>query len=197
MMQGADLSSSTSASLIDRVRRLEPEAWQRLCAIYGPLVYRWARVAGLQDADAADVGQEVFRTVAARIESFEQRDGDGSFRGWLRTITRHKLGDWLRKRAGRPATGGDDVHSWNQIPEVLPGNDPTEAGLDADRLLLHRTLQTLCGEFESSTWRAFWMATVEDRPIDLIAEELGLTRGAVRQAKYRVLRRLRVEITER
>jgi RNA polymerase sigma-70 factor (ECF subfamily) len=196
-MPGVDLSSSTSASLIDRVRRLEPEAWRRLCAIYGPLVYRWARVAGLQDADAADVGQEVFRTVAARIGTFEQRDGDGSFHGWLRTITRHKLGDWLRRRASRPPGGGDGVVSWNQVPEVLPDADPTEAGFDADRLLLHRTLRTLRAEFEPATWQAFWMATVEERPVDLIAEELGLSRAAVRQAKYRVLRRLRLEVAER
>ena len=49
---------STASSLLEQVRAGEPGAWQRIVHVYGPLVYGWARRAGLQAADAADVMQE-------------------------------------------------------------------------------------------------------------------------------------------
>ena len=51
---------STSASLLARVQADDSEAWSRLVRLYGPVVYRWARQAGLQPNDAADVAQAVF-----------------------------------------------------------------------------------------------------------------------------------------
>ena len=74
-------TSSTSDSLIQRARDLEPEAWRRLSRLYNPLVYRWCRKAGLQDEDAADVMQEVFHRVAGGIDRFAGKQIGGSFRG--------------------------------------------------------------------------------------------------------------------
>ena len=51
-------------------------------------------------------------------------------------------------------------------------------------------------EFEDKTWRAFWRATIDGQQAADIAEELQMTPKAVRQAKYRVLRRLRLEMDE-
>ena len=51
-------------------------------------------------------------------------------------------------------------------------------------------------QFEERTWRAFWRVAVEDRSPSEVAEELGITANAVRQAKSRVLRRLREEMGE-
>ena len=59
------------------------EAWCRFTAIYRPLIYRVARRAGLQDADAADVTQDVFRSIARSIDGFQCERSKGSFRGWL------------------------------------------------------------------------------------------------------------------
>ncbi|REJ72263.1 MAG: sigma-70 family RNA polymerase sigma factor [Planctomycetota bacterium] len=195
-MPTSEESSSTSISLIERARDSDPEAWRRLCLVYGPLVYRWARVVGLQDSDAADLGQEVFRTVAARLASFEKDRPGSTFRGWLKKITRNKIGDHLRRRErhAQPVGGTTAVGLWQQIPEDLPDASTSDGPFDAERVTLHRLLETIRLEFEQSTWRAFWLTTVEDRPTDEVAEELGLTRPAVRQAKYRVLRRLRTEI---
>ena len=50
-------------------------------------------------------------------------------------------------------------------------------------------------EFEDRTWQAFWRVTVECQPSDMVAESLEMTPAAVRQAKSRVLRRLREELT--
>lgn len=199
MSSGTSKSSSTSVSLIQRARRFDAEAWERLCDIYGPLVYRWARQAGLHDEDAADIGQEVFRTVAVRIHSFrKERPGD-TFRGWLRTITRNKLGDFMRAAGNQPrAEGGTDAYQrMQQQPDrLLEADSDCEAGFDEESTILGAALAVLRNDFEDTTWQAFWRATVEDQPHDVIAEALGISRQAVRQAKYRVLSRLRQELCE-
>jgi RNA polymerase sigma-70 factor (ECF subfamily) len=64
-------SESTSSSLLDRVRARDADAWRRLIALYGPLVYGWCRRAGLAPEESADRGQEVFMAVARSIETFD------------------------------------------------------------------------------------------------------------------------------
>ena len=190
-------SSPTSLSLIERVRQSDPDAWRRLCDIYGPLVYRWARRAGLQDGDARDIGQEVFRTVALRIGDFRKQSLQDTFRGWLRTITRHKLGDYLRRTRDRPLAlgGGNGAEAMARAADAFDCEDP-DASIEEERTILHRALCAIRVEFEDATWQAFWRATVEEQPADQIAGDLGTSCGAVRQAKYRVLRRLRQELRD-
>jgi RNA polymerase sigma-70 factor (ECF subfamily) len=49
-------------------------------------------------------------------------------------------------------------------------------------------------DFEPETWKAFWELSINKKPVNVISEELNMTAGAVRQAKYRILLRLREEI---
>src|SRR5262245_56116892 len=113
-------SGSTSASLIARIRQHDPVAWQIVARSYGPLVYGWARQAGLQSSDAADVMQETFRSVAAGIDAFRRKSSGDSFRGWLWTITRNKIRDHFRSLAQRPDQSAQ--HLLAQIPDELPGD---------------------------------------------------------------------------
>ena len=46
-------------------------------------------------------------------------------------------------------------------------------------------------DFEQSTWQAFWRTTVDHQTAPDVANELNMSPGAVRQAKHRVLARLR------
>ena len=131
---------STSLTLLDRLRRRDPEGWRRHVRLYGPLIYRWCRRGRLQPEDAADVTQEVFRTVAARIDDFRRdRPGD-SFRGWLWTITRHKIGDHLRRLRRQPdAAGGSDAQErWQLLPDPLPDDDDAAADFSD---LVHRAME--------------------------------------------------------
>ena len=186
---------STSLTLLDRLKQRDPEGWRRHVRLYGPLIYRWCRRGRLQPEDAADVTQEVFRTVAARIDDFRRdRPGD-SFRGWLWTITRHKIGDHLRRLRREPdAAGGSDAQErWQQLPDPLPDDDDAAADFSD---LVHRAMDLVRAEFGDRTWQAFWRATVEGRATKDVAAELGVTPDAVRMAKSRVLRRLREELPD-
>ena len=88
-----EVLSVTSPTLLASVKAEDRAGWTRLVSLYGPLVYRWCRCAGLQPADAADLGQEVFCAVARNISNFRRdRPGD-SFRAWLHTITLNKIRD--------------------------------------------------------------------------------------------------------
>ncbi len=49
-------------------------------------------------------------------------------------------------------------------------------------------------DFLPATWQAFWECVVNGRPAAEVGAELGLSAGAVRVAKCRVLARLRQEL---
>jgi RNA polymerase sigma-70 factor, ECF subfamily len=190
-----DFSGSTSATLIARMKRQEPDAWQKLADVYTPLVYGWARRGGMNDADAADAVQEVFRSVYAHANDFDPRGEHSSFRGWLWAITRNQVRLHYRKRgATDQAQGGTDAA--RRIDEYPDWIDDEEEPVTSSerRSLLQRTLAVVRGDFDDITWQAFWRLAVENQCMADIAAELGISPGAVRQAKYRVLCRLRQEM---
>lgn len=189
---------STSTRLLARVRARDEAAWRQLAQLYGPLVYDWCRQARLQPADAADTVQEVFRGVLAGIAAFDhQRDG-ATFRGWLRSITRHKIADLARRRDQQPPAPGGTT---NQALIVqLSADDEGEPAACAapavERVArVQEALLTLRGEIEDRTWQAFWRTAIEDHPAADVATELHMTPTAVYQAKSRVLARLRELLT--
>src|SRR5262245_29369258 len=103
-------SSATRASLLVRLKDgRDQEAWREFVQVYAPVVYGFARKRGLQDADAADVMQEVLRSVAGAADRLEYDPTRGTFRGWLYTVTRNKLynhlGGWRRHARGSGDSG--------------------------------------------------------------------------------------------
>ena len=186
---------STSTSLLAKVRTGDPQAWEHLVAVYGPLVYRWCRQSGLRAEDAADVLQETFRSALIGIDGFHKTQPSDSFRAWLRTVTRTRVADHFRRAATQPqAAGGDSAQRrLSEIPDLVLDESTTD--VPSDRLLLiRRILDVLQTEFAPATWQAFWRVTVAKEPTDSVARELNLSVPAVRQANYRVRRRLREEL---
>jgi RNA polymerase sigma-70 factor (ECF subfamily) len=188
-------SSATSPSLLERARADDAAAWDRLVALYAPLVLHWCRRCDLQEQDAADVFQEVFQAVATHLGRFRKEKAGDTFRGWLRTITRNKVRDHLRRLGREPGgVGGTDAqYRMAQLPAAAPAED-SAADERAERDLFHRGLELIRAEFEEKTWQAFWRTAVDGQPAADVAAELGLSPGAVRVAKCRVLQRLREEL---
>ena len=179
---------TANTSILIRVRSGESQAWQQLVLIYGPVVYDWGRACGLQDSDATDVMQATFTTVAARIN---QHSG-GRFRGWLWSIFRSRLMDHHRARAKRPvAIGGSTANLNMQKILDLP---PEETEEDRSSLLM-RVLESVKEKIEEHTWTAFWRTTVENGTAADVAADLGVEVWVVHNAKSRVLKRLREELT--
>jgi RNA polymerase sigma-70 factor (ECF subfamily) len=192
--RGDAAADRTPLSLLERVRANDAEAWRRLVALYSPLVRSWVVRGGVPAADGEDVSQEVFAAASSSLGGFRRdRPGD-TFRGWLRGVTRNQVLLYFRRNRGQPhAEGGSDA--WERLQEVadpLPGPGDDEAA-EAGQLYL-RALEQVRGDFDERTWQAFWRTVIDGRsPVDLTGE-LGMTPANVRQAKSRVLRRIREEL---
>src|SRR5262245_48816026 len=101
-------SPATRVSLLIRIRDpRDQDAWRQFVRVYGPVIYGFARKRGLQDADAADLMQDVLRSVAGAAGRLEYDPRKGSFRGWLFTVTRNKIYNFLEgRRHQSKAVGG-------------------------------------------------------------------------------------------
>jgi RNA polymerase sigma-70 factor (ECF subfamily) len=182
----------TSLSLLERARKRDGDAWQRLTQLYGPLVSFWVRRAEVADTDAADLVQEVWQSAAGALERFERTRESGTFRGWLWTITRNKIADHFRKSSDTPsAAGGTEAR---RLLEAVPEQEPPDDTGVEEHALLHRALALIQPEFEERTWQAFWRLTVDSQGAATVGQELGMAANAVHQAKFRVLKRLREEM---
>ncbi len=191
-----DDAPATQYSLIVKLRDpADAQAWREFLAIYEPLVYRLARAKGLQDADARDVCQDVFRAVARSVDRWEPDPARGSFRGWLFTIARNFTISFLIRRDRHPRGSGDsDIQ---MMLQELPANDPSAtAEFDAayQKRLFRWAAEQVRDEFTATTWQAFWQTGVDNRAIPEVAKELGISAGAVYVARSRVLARLRKRI---
>jgi len=62
--------------------------------------------------------------------------------------------------------------------------------------LMSRALEAIRGDFQQNTWQAFLRTTVQGQSAVDVASELQMTARAVRQAKHRVLQRLREQFGE-
>jgi RNA polymerase sigma-70 factor (ECF subfamily) len=185
---------ATSLSLLDRVRANDPSAWERLVALYRPLIQFWCLRGSVDRSDTEDVTQEVLAAAAAGMPTFHRDQPGDTFRGWLRGITRNLVRTYLRRNQGRvQAAGGSDA-----LAQMLDVADPLAGPAEGeDRevgLLYRRALEQVRCEFEERTWQAFWLTVVEGRTPAVLAGELSTTETNIRQAKSRVLRRLKQEV---
>lgn len=187
----------TRVTLLTRLKDgRDADAWREFVHLYGPVVYRFARNRGLQDADAADLMQDVMRSVARNAHRMEYDPKKGTFRGWLYTVTRNKIYNFLSSQRNRPrGTGDPDAQ---ERLDATPARE--EEGPDADwekeyqRRLSARAMELVKGEFQPNTWAAFWQTAVDGKGAAEVGAGLKMTAGAVYVAKSRVLARLRDEV---
>ena len=190
--------NSTSLTLIDRIKVHDKEAWERLVTLYTPFLHYWCRRWGVSRADADDVLQEVFQAISQNLKDFRREQTGHSFRGWLRGIARNKALSLRRRHNCGPKAGPISIGSHCSFPTRGICSSPTNerAENEAIGILYEQALKLVRNEFEDRTWQAFWRAVVDGQAPAIIAEDLGVTAAAVRQAKSRVLRRLKVILGE-
>jgi RNA polymerase sigma-70 factor (ECF subfamily) len=170
-------------------------AWQTLVDVYGPLIYRHARGRGLQDADAAEVAQEVLFQVSRSIQKFEYRPGQARFRDWLGTVTENKIRSWWKRQAAAvQATGVAGAE--DALANAVSGQPDTQWEEAFHQHVLQTALARTRPHFEEPTWRAFELVWREQRSEAEVARELGQRLNWVYLAKSRVLKRLRAEVEE-
>ena len=190
-------SFQTSLSMLDGIRADDPDQWKRFAKLFAPLIYEWCRRSRIQSQDAADITQEVFRVVAERIESFQRESVSSPFHRWLWGITRHKVYDHFRTLARRPAVRGGTTAQmmFSQVPIDVPEKWSEIEAENDQSAVARRALALIQTDFQPQTWQAFWRVTVDDISAAEVANELRMTVGAVYNARYKVLKRLREEFS--
>jgi RNA polymerase sigma-70 factor (ECF subfamily) len=186
----------TRASLLARLGDPEDRAaWRQFVELYGRLVYGFVRQRGLQDADAADLTQDVFLAVSRAMGRWTYDRHKGSFRGWLYGITRNKVAGFLQRRQSQPLGSGDTDAHLRLAEEPSPDVDSeAEWEREFQRQLFRLAAARIQDGFAPSTWMAFWRTAVEGMSGAAVAEELGISVGAVYVARSRVLARLTEQV---
>ena len=188
-------SDATRPSLLVRIRDArDREAWGQFVEIYAPLVYDMARRRGLQDADAADLTQEVLRSVSGAIGRLDYDPGRGTFRSWLFTVTRNAINSFLESQRRVPRGSGDSsVQAWLEN-QAGPEEESDEWDREYQRRVLDYATEQVRLAFEEATWQAFAQTALEGKPVKDVAAGLGMTVGAVYIARSRVLSRIKDEV---
>ncbi|MCS7468781.1 RNA polymerase sigma factor [Stieleria sp. ICT_E10.1] len=189
-------SPVTRATLLLRLRDAnDHEAWSDFLRDYGPMLYRFVRSRGLQDADAADIVQDVFRRVGSAIGRLEYDKEKGGFRSWLFTITRNRLYSYFEKRKKAGPSGNDTAQLELLSQAADDRNELSEQWeLEHLRSLAAIAMKIVEENSDPKTWSAFRITAVEGRPAAEAAKELSMSTGAIYVAKSRVTARLRAEI---
>jgi RNA polymerase sigma factor (sigma-70 family) len=182
----------TRASLLVRLRDpQDADAWRQFVELYAPLVYGYLRKQGLQDADAADLCQDVLGAVAGAVGRLDYDSRRGTFRNWLFTVVRRKLSDWRKARRSRLRHGGDPA------PREVLEQSPAPAGLQEEweaewqRRVFAWACEQVRRDVTEPTWQAFWRTAFQGQPGKQVAADLGLSVAAVYLARSRVLARLK------
>ncbi len=184
----------TRASLLVDIRDPANErAWSVFSDLYRPVIYRMARRRGLQDADAQDLVQRVLVNVSRSIEKWEENPHRGRFRHWLSKVTRNAIIDVFRRIKPDAPVGGSAV---SRLLNQSEAAQETEIEYEYERSMFRQAAQKVRIEFRDDTWTAFWQTTVEGRTIVSVADELGMSSGAIYTARSRVMKRLRETVDE-
>lgn len=186
----------TRPSLLARIKDTgDRRAWAEFVDLYAPMIHGYALKQGLQDADAADLTQEVLGKVARSAARLEYDPRRGTFRGWLFRVVRNELADLgAARRRHRPGSG-DTAVKRRLEEQPAPSEDEVAAWeREYERQLFARACDQVRRDFQESTWQAFWLTAVHGRSGKEVAAVLGLSTAAVYLAKRRVTERLKHQI---
>jgi RNA polymerase sigma-70 factor (ECF subfamily) len=164
------------------VRERHPEALDRLARCYGERLLRAGRRHCRSGEEAEDAVQDTFVAAASHLEDFR---GDGSLEGWLVRIVASACRRLSRGQKNDPTRHGVEF-------TVVDARESPEGETARRELgtLLHRSLLDLSAEDR----QVLLLAEVDGLGGPEIAEQLGVSPGAVRARLTRARARLRTAL---
>lgn len=185
----------TRHSLIQRLQDPgDDAAWEEFASIYRPIIVRIALRKQLQFDDAEDLAQQVLMLVLKNISKWKSDPTRARFRTWLQTVVRNATMNELARRPKDQASGGtNSLQQLNQCPDKA---DSLWFDLEWQRETLRWVARQVRGEFEPTTWTAFWETAIEQLPAQEVAQRIGKSIGAVYIARSRVMQRIKQRIAE-
>jgi RNA polymerase sigma factor (sigma-70 family) len=191
----------TRYSLLSRLQNWDDQdSWKNFFDTYWRLIYSIALKSGLTDAEAQDVVQETIICVAKDISKFKCDRKLGSFKGWLRNLTRWRIADQLRKR--EPNAFGDNGPTNENIslPKLVEIADPVGDGLEHiweeewRSNLMEAALERVKRRVKEEHYQMFDLNVLKQWPANKVAKLLEVSIAQVYLAKHRVLASVKKEV---
>lgn len=193
------LFPDTNETLIARVKNLgDGISWSEFERIYRPVILRMAKKRGMQDADALDVIQQVFVSVAKSIESWTPIASGPPFRAWLSTIARNAITNALARRPSDLATGGTSVANHLQLlpDKCTLGETQCELVRETRHQAVLWAAEQIRHEYSDDVWDCFWRTAIEGESVSDVAASFKRSAGSIYVARYRVIARLKEKVQE-
>ena len=196
---GTDSFLPTRQSLLSRLREWDSTGWREFFDTYWRLIYNVARKAGLADAEAQDVVQNTFIYLTRRMPEFHYDPARGSFKSWLRVVTRSRISVHRRQARTKPlirdpAPGRDGESVLEEIPD--PAGDVLDEvwQREWEENLVNTALRRLRAKVSARQLLIFHLASVEGLPLTQVAKKLDVSLAQVYLARHRVGKLLKAEV---
>ena len=199
---GTDSLLPTRRSLLSSLRDWRDEqGWREFFETYWRLIYKVARNAGLADDEAQEVVQNTFIYLARRMPRFHYDRSRGSFKSWLRVVTRSRINVYLRnkKRADRFIRPSGEEGGQEVEPLEIQGGASPDA-LDEiwqrewEENLISTAFRRLRTKVSSQQLLIFRTAMFEELSMTQVARKLGVNVAQVYLARHRVGRLFKQEV---
>jgi RNA polymerase sigma-70 factor (ECF subfamily) len=189
----------TRYTLLSRLRDWEDnESWKDFFDTYWRLIYSVARKSGLTEVEAQDAVQETVVSVAKHIHKFKRDRKLGSFKGWLRNITRWRIADQLRKRT-HPVIAVDlsdpsDSALIKSLPELPEQSSDSRWEEEWRANLLQAAIHRVKHRVREEQYQIFDLQVLRQWPVSRITSTLGVSAARVYLAKHRVAALIKKEV---
>ena len=189
----------TRYSLLSRLKDWDDnESWRVFFDTYWRLIYVMALKAGLSQTEAQEVAQETIICVAKDIQKFKRDRRLGTFKGWLRNLTRWRIADQFRKRTGLARAYDDEAGREFQPLDAVPDLPDERAESDWEEAwqsnLLRAAMQRVKRRVREEQYQLFDFYVVKEWPVNRITQTLGVSAASVYLAKHRVTRLIQKEV---
>jgi RNA polymerase sigma factor (sigma-70 family) len=191
----------TRYSLLSRLQNWDDqESWRCFFDTYWRLIYSFALKSGLTEAEAEDVVQETVICVAKDIHKFRRNRQFGSFKGWLRNLTRWRIADQLRKRLPNQVDGCFSSSPDSSLIEFDEISDAVDAGFEDiweaewQSNLMDAALERVRRHVKEEHYQMFDLNVVKLWPAGKVARTLRVSVAQVYLAKHRILALLKKEV---
>lgn len=174
------------AELVKACRRGDETAWNELVDRYQRLIFAVPRRAGLSEAQASDILQEVFLTLFEKLDEIQQPE---KIRSWLVTTAKFKTWGLIRHEKGfySPESEKEMELEMANLPDASPLADEILIELEEQHLI-----RTALKELEMRCQKILSMIYLQDEAASYaeVAVEIGVGETSISPLRTRCLKKL-------
>lgn len=182
----AKILEKSDAELVKACRKGDEAAWDELVERYQRLIFAIPRRAGLSEAQASDVFQEVFLTLFEKLDDIRQPE---KIRSWLVTTAKFKTWGTVRgeKNFYSPATEEEMEFEMASLTDDAPLAEDALIELEQQHLI-----RTALGKLDERCRTILQMIYLNDETASYaeVADEIGVAATGISPMRSRCLKKL-------